>query len=120
GGAATGGAIARKGADIYRADRHNPAGAKTTGAPAAPAPPQHITLTAEQLTEYTGVYYSEELDATYRIVIEDGNLFIKSRNAPRVGVVALARDEFRRLGSTFKFVRNDQRQITGFALNGGR
>jgi len=119
-GAANPGALARQVADIYLADQLKPAGAKSNSAPAAPAPPQHITLTAEQLTEYTGVYYSEELDATYRIVIEDGNLFIKSRNAPRVGVVALARDEFRRLGSTFKFVRNDQRQITGFALNGGR
>jgi hypothetical protein len=30
------------------------------------------------------------------------------------------KDEFRRLGSTLRFVRNDQRQITGFVLNGGR
>jgi CubicO group peptidase (beta-lactamase class C family) len=119
-GSANPGSLARQVADIYLANQLKPAEAKSNSAPAAPAPPQHITLTAEQLTEYTGDYYSDELDATYRIVIEDGNLFIKSRNAPRVGVVALTKDEFRRLGSTFRFVRNDQRQITGFALNGGR
>jgi hypothetical protein len=60
------------------------------------------------------------LDATYRIVIEKGSLFVKARNAQRVGMVSHTKDEFRRLGVTFNFVRNDQRQITGFALSGGR
>jgi hypothetical protein len=119
-GSANPGALARQVADIYLADRLKPAEAKPNSAPAAPAPPQTLTLTADQLSEYTGVYYSEELDATYRIVVEAGNLIIKTRNAPRAILSANTTDEFRRLGSTLRFVRNDQRQITGFTLNGGR
>jgi CubicO group peptidase (beta-lactamase class C family) len=119
-GAVNPGALARQVADLYLADQLKPAEAKSNGATAAPAPTKRFTPTAEQLTEYAGVYYSEELDATYRFVVEDGMLLIKARNEPRVGMVSQTRDEFRRLGQTFSFVRNDQRQITGFALSGGR
>jgi len=119
-GAVNPGALARQVADLYLADQIKPAEAKSNNAPAAPSPRPSLTLTAEQLAEYTGAYYSEELDETYRIVIEDGMLLIKARNAPRVGLVSQTRDEFRQLGMTFGFVRNDQRQITGFALSGGR
>jgi CubicO group peptidase (beta-lactamase class C family) len=119
-GAANPGALARQVAELYLADQIKPAEAKPNSPQAAPKPPQTLTLTAEQLTEYTGAYYSEELDATYRIVIEEGSLFIKARNSPRVGLVSHTKDEFRRLGATFSFTRNDQRQITGFALSGGR
>jgi hypothetical protein len=72
------------------------------------------------LSEYAGAYYSEELDATYRFVVEGGILLIKAKDSPRVGMVSPAKDEFRRLGQSFSFTRNDQRQITGFLLSGGR
>src|SRR5262245_19680774 len=114
------GALARQVADIYLADQVKPAEAKSSNAQATSRPQPSLTLTAEQLSEYTGAYYSEELDATFRFVVEDGILLIKARNAPRVGLVSQAKDEFRQLGLSFSFVRNDQRQITGFALNGGR
>jgi CubicO group peptidase (beta-lactamase class C family) len=118
--AANPGALARQVADIYLADQIKPAEAKSNNAPEASSPQPSLTLTAEQLSEYTGAYYSEELDATFRFVIEDGMLLIKGRNAPRVGLVSHAKDEFRRLGQSFSFVRNDQRKITGFVLSGGR
>ena len=63
---------------------------------------------------------TDELDATYRVVIEDGKLFIKARNAPRASLVPLNKDEFRQFGSTFKFTRNDQGRLSGLVLNGGR
>ncbi|HKQ79308.1 MAG TPA: serine hydrolase domain-containing protein [Blastocatellia bacterium] len=119
-GAANPGALARQVADLYLADQLKPAVAKPNSPPVASGPRPTLTLTAEQLSEYTGVYYSEELDATYRFVVEDGMLLIKAKDASRVGMVSQNRDEFRRLGQTFSFVRNDQRQITGFVLNGGR
>ena len=119
-GAANPGALARQMADIYLGDQLKPAEAKPNSVPAVSGPPQTLTLTAEQLTEYTGLYYSEELDATYRIVLDEGKLFIKVRNTPRAILSANTKDEFRRLGSTLQFVRNDQRQIAGFVLNGGR
>jgi CubicO group peptidase (beta-lactamase class C family) len=114
------GALARQVADIYLADQIKPAEAKSNNPPAASRTQTSLTLTAEQLSEYAGAYYSEELDATFRFVIEDGMLLIKARNAPRVGLVSHAKDEFRRFGQSFSFARNDQKQITGFALSGGR
>ncbi len=119
-GAANPSALARQVADLYLADQLKPAEAKSTNAPAAPKPQQPVTLTAEQLAEYAGAYYSEELDATYRIVFEDGKLLVKVRNGPRGNLSSQAKDEFRMFGATFSFTRNDQRQITGFALSGGR
>jgi hypothetical protein len=79
-----------------------------------------MALTSEQLSEYGGAYYSEELDITYQIVVEDGKLLIKVRNAPRGSLSSQSKDEFGLLGATFSFVRNDRRQITGFVLSGGR
>ena len=119
-GSANPGVLARQVADIYLADQLKPGEAKSNSAPATPGPQQNVSPTAEQLNEYTGAYYSEELDATYRIVVEEGSLFLKARNTPRAILSAGTRDEFRRMGSTLRFVRNDQRQITGFVLNGGR
>jgi CubicO group peptidase (beta-lactamase class C family) len=114
------GALARQVADIYLADQIKPAEAKSNNPAAASRTRPSLTLTAEQLSEYAGAYYSEELDATFRFVIEDGMLLIKARNAPRVGLVSHAKDEFRHFGQSFSFARNDQKQITGFALSGGR
>jgi CubicO group peptidase (beta-lactamase class C family) len=39
------------------------------------------TLTPGQLVEYTGRYYSEELDITYHVELNDGLLYLKYRNA---------------------------------------
>jgi CubicO group peptidase (beta-lactamase class C family) len=119
-GAVNPGALARQVADLYLADKIKPTEARSNRATAPPSPSQPLTLTTEQLTEYIGAYYSEELDATYRVVIEDGKLYIKLRNASRGSLSSQAKDEFRLSGSIFSFVRNNQLQITGFALNGGR
>ena len=119
-GTANPGALAVQIADLYLADHIKPAAAKSNDAPTATNSPQRLTLTTEQLTEYTGVYYSEELDATYRIIIEGSLLLIKARNFPRVGLISNIKDEFQQLGTTFSFMRNDQGQIAGFTLSGGR
>jgi CubicO group peptidase (beta-lactamase class C family) len=119
-GAANPGLLARRVADLYLADKIKPVQAKANNDPQAPRPPQSLTLSAKQLGEYTGKFYSEELDTTYRIVVEDGSLFIKARNFSHVGLAASPNDEFRAFGLTIKFMRDEQRQIAGFALSGGR
>jgi CubicO group peptidase (beta-lactamase class C family) len=107
--------LARQVADIYLADQLKPAEVKPNSTPASPSPPQPPALTAEQLAEYTGAYYSEELDTTYRIFIEGGNLIVKIRN--RRSLSAQGRDEFRWQDLSLSFTRNDQRQITGFTAS---
>jgi CubicO group peptidase (beta-lactamase class C family) len=108
-------ALARQVADIYLADQLKPAEAKPNSPPASPTPPQPQVLTAEQMAEYTGAYYSEELDTTYRIFIEGGNLIVKVRT--RWNLSAQGRDEFQSYDRSFSFTRNDQRQITGFTMS---
>src|SRR5262245_7442526 len=90
-GVANPGALARQVADIYLADQIKPAEVKANNAPAASRPQPSLTLTAEQLSEYAGAYYSEELDATYRFVVEGGILLIKAKDSPRVGMVSPAK-----------------------------
>lgn len=120
-GSANPGALARQVSDLYLADQFKLAEGKPNNPPpAATNQTQPPTLTTEQLTEYTGAYFSDELDATYRVAIEDGKLFIKARNAPRASLVPVSKDEFRQLGTTFKFTRGAQGQLSGFVLNGGR
>jgi CubicO group peptidase (beta-lactamase class C family) len=119
-GSANPGALARQVADLYLAGQYKPAEAKPNNALPATNAALPPTLTAEQLTEYTGIYFSDELDATYRVVIEDGKLFIKARNAQRSSLVPLKKDEFRQFGSTFNFTRNAQGRLSGLVLNGGR
>ncbi len=119
-GAANPGALARQVADLYLSDQLKPAEPGPENKPAAPNPSQAPALTPEQLAEYTGSFYSEELEAAWQIVIEQGALFIKAKNAPQASLVPQSKDEFRRLGVTLSFARNDRGQIIEFALNGGR
>lgn len=73
----------------------------------------------EDLAQYSGEYYSEELDTTYNLIVEDGRLVAQhSRNAP-VQLSAVTPDVysgsepfFRRL----KFERDPARHVTAFLL----
>jgi hypothetical protein len=42
-------------------------------------PVAESTPTAEQLAEYAGEYTSDEAEATYRVVLENGKLFLRAR-----------------------------------------
>ncbi len=80
-----------------------------------------VTLNADQLKEYTGEFYSDELQTTYSLVIKDGKLVFKRGFDPEgIPFEPLAQDEFRGPGVTVKFTRNSQKQIAGFTVNAGR
>ncbi len=79
-------------------------------------------LTAEQLQESTGKYYSEELDVLYTVTARDGSLLLRY---PR-GEVALETtlpDAFAIPNTspirTIRYTRNPDRAITGFAITTG-
>jgi CubicO group peptidase (beta-lactamase class C family) len=111
--------LAKQVVDLYLADQLNPLVRVSHKAPARKFQ-QPPALTPEQLSEYGGAYYSEELDISYRIVVEGGKLLIKVRNVPRGSLSSQSKDEFGLFGATFSFVRNDQGQIIGFVLSGER
>ncbi len=87
------------------------------------------TLTADQLAEFAGSYYSAELDATYRFAVEEGDLALRIEQEPRIKVALVADDRFE-FGFQpagwwgpelviLEFDRNRAGLVTGFDLSAG-
>jgi CubicO group peptidase (beta-lactamase class C family) len=78
--------------------------------------------TTELLEEYTGRYYSEELDFHYDLVLEKDELFMKARNSGDKPLKALIKDYFTTYYGSFKieFRRNPQGAVTGFNASSNR
>ena len=83
--------LAQQVADYYLADQLGPReendddGRREREMPAEPLP-----LSAEQLQEYAGEFYSPELDATYRFAVSDSRLDLRIEQEPAVNVVAVS------------------------------
>lgn len=80
-------------------------------------------LEPEQMTEFTGRYYSEEIETLYTLVLKDGNLYL--RNYQMDNDLALDATNEDTFGSVFPltsvhFVRNENGEITGFKASSGR
>ena len=116
--------LTEKVADIYLADvlapEETPAPKNTSQTPEKDNKPEQ--LTPEQLAEFEGDYYTEELDATYTIVVSKDRLIAKHRRHDDISLT-YAGDHF--TGNTWffpeiRFTQDDTGQIAGFKLTGGR
>ncbi len=87
------------------------------------------TLSPAKLAEYTGSFFSAELDATYRFFLVDGELELRIEQELPIPVIPTATD---RLEFQFQpkgwsepnpvaviFVRGDNGAVSGFALSSG-
>jgi CubicO group peptidase (beta-lactamase class C family) len=80
-------------------------------------------LSSTELAEFTGAYYSPELDVVYRIVAADGTLAVHRPRQPPVALFATAKDRF---GSTswgllaVEFDRAGDGSVSGLRVSGGR
>ncbi len=113
--------LSRQIADIYLADQFKEP-AKETERPRRGAPVEaakELSLTPAQLKEYAGEYYSDELITTYKVMVKEGELFIKHRYAPE-SLKAVGPDKFIWGRRNIDFTRNKKKKITGFALGIGR
>jgi hypothetical protein len=73
------------------------------------------------LQEYTGSYYSEELDVTYKLYVKEGKIYCNYRyiiNAFHLDHTL--EDEFHYLSVKVQFKRDNQGKISGFIINTGR
>jgi CubicO group peptidase (beta-lactamase class C family) len=86
-------------------------------------------LKAEQLSEYAGDYYSEEIDVTYPVIFKDNKLYIRFPEStaqfckinPESELISEYGDYFASPVSGIEFTRNTDNRITGFRLfNVGR
>jgi hypothetical protein len=77
---------------------------------------------AAKLTEYEGDYYSDEIDATYRVMLEDGKLALARKKNNPVTLQPAFRDGFSTLSilGNIRFTRDAQNRINGFTLSAGR
>ena len=82
--------------------------------------PAIAPLTPEQLKVYIGSYYNDELPATYMLVVEEGKLIFKHRNAPEENLKIIDKDKFMSGYGKVEFIRGKGKKITGFYLDAGR
>ena len=115
--------LAEKVADLYLVDVLAPVEASD---PEKAAEPTEETkskpLTPEQLTEFEGDYYTEELDTTYSIRVH-GNQLVAQHIRHDDILLTYADGHF--LGNAWffpeiRFTRDDIGHVTGFRLTGGR
>ena len=115
--------LAEKVADLYLADVLAPVEAASEPEKAAPAEDiKSEPLTPEQLAEFEGDYYTEELDTTYSIRVREDQLVAKHIRHDDI-LLTYADGHF--LGNTWffpkiHFTRDDTGHVIGFSLTGGR
>ncbi len=88
-------------------------------------------LRADQLPEYEGQYYSDELDATYGVYVKGDRLCLQAPRLPEIfqvnfhdpegenGLQHIVGDQFMRSYGTMEFARDDRGKVTGFSVNAG-
>ncbi len=81
--------------------------------------PEPVTLSSSQLQEYTGFYFSDELDAYAILEVEEGALIMRL-GMYSAALSAFPPDTFEWRRNRMEFVRDTGRTITGFILNSGR
>jgi hypothetical protein len=123
-GAINPGPLAQAVADVYLGDRMGPKPerAVATGrrsndvrAAGAPAP------AASELAPYVGDYYSEEVDATYRVALSNDRLVLSARHLPSEALVPAGRDTFRAGQLTLRFERGEASAApSAFTVEAGR
>jgi hypothetical protein len=75
-------------------------------------PVEEFDPTEAELAEYLGAYRSDEAEATYTVVLEDGKLSMKNRWGNGGSLAPVYPDAFRAGGTTFIFRRNASGRIT--------
>lgn len=121
---------ARQVADIYLGSLMKPRENKSQESESKEK--SEVSISADQLKNYSGEYWSEELGAIYRLGVADGRIKVLSvadaSGSPRVNnfsadaLRAVGSDEFEagKSGVTFRFQRDAKRTASAFTLDAGR
>jgi len=83
-------------------------------------PVKLVSLSEEDLLEYTGEFDSEEMDTTWRMILKEGKLYVRferaQRRAPQGFLRPTIKDEFAAWPSIFTFFRDQDGRIAGFVF----
>ncbi len=93
------------------------------------AEPEPLTLTAMQMAELAGDYFAPELDATYRLAVEEDRVVVRIEQDPQLGLLPIAdgglQFHFGDQGlaggrsATLRPVRNTAGRVVGLILDSG-
>ncbi len=72
----------------------------------------------DELAEFTGQYYSEELDASWELSIREGRIYIE--DGPEQALKPTIRDEFNVAGMTLTFERDQRGRVSAIIADAGR
>jgi hypothetical protein len=76
--------------------------------------------TAAEMAQYAGAYRSEEIEPTYRVVVEGGKLVLRRLKFPAQTLTPLVRDTFATSTGVIRFTRDSKGRVSGCLLNTGR
>ena len=124
------GELARRVADHYLVDQLGPVESEDeeddeTDEEDEDSPPAP-SLSAPELAQFTGSFFSAELDATYRFAVADGGLMMRIEQQPALVVKPVAEDVFRvefesrgwaASPARLEFQRDGTGSVTGFSLS---
>ncbi len=82
-----------------------------------------VPLTDQQAVEFTGTYYSGELDTTYYIILRDGKLFLTHSRNEDVSLTFTGKDTFSTSAwwlESISFKRGPNGKISGCNFSSGR
>ena len=113
------GRIARIIADLYLADQFTESPTPRRRQRPRGERPKPAKLSSLQLETYVGNYYSDELDITYTLDVEDNNLVLKLRETSSI-LTAYSTDNFGWGRRRLEFTRETDKRIIGFILQAGR
>lgn len=80
---------------------------------------EEIDLSKIDLDDYVGDFFSSELDATYRIYLQNGGLTIQVRNNEPAALIIIDKDNLTFYGNTLRFKKKGSK-VSGFELDAGR
>jgi hypothetical protein len=76
---------------------------------------------ASQLDEFAGIYRSDEMDAVYRIRVQDGRLRLERPKVRPGDFTPVVADTFSGpSNNVLRFTRDGQGRVNGFVLEAGR
>jgi hypothetical protein len=82
-----------------------------------------VRVAAGDFAQFTGNYWSEELETRYTILVKDGTLYASHLRHGEIALTPENRDRFRSkwwFMPSVEFLRDDQGSVTGAKLGGGR
>ena len=82
--------------------------------------PEEWAPTEEDLADYAGRFYSEELETFYTLSVEEGELVMHQRRLGEVTLTAGEEDNFTGGNLSFAFERDRNGEVIGFYLSNGR